>query len=323
LQSLIILDKLTLAMKMKLICPKCRRQLLEKAGELCCASCRRTYFRNPFGYLDFTIEAQLQETKSTSEEYAAEQLSSSRRFYQEYLGPWIERERTERILDVGCGLGMGVSLLCRDGYEAYGIDLPHLASFWAREKREPQHFINGDGSHMPFPDGYFDAVVTLGTIEHIGTINGHGTLADNYRAVRNSFAAELLRVTKPGGRILISCPNKSFPVDIHHQPTKDARKNGHGSRRQAVFAKTGLNWHRPFGRYHLLSYREIRELFCRANGARTIRPISAKSYFAFKRTGSLPALKRFAPLISGYIENLPGWLRSTFLNPFLIIEIRR
>ncbi|MBE0665018.1 MAG: class I SAM-dependent methyltransferase [Candidatus Aminicenantes bacterium] len=307
----------------KMICPKCQRQLLEKAGELSCPFCRRPFSRNPFGYLDFTLEAQLRKTKSTSEEYAAEQISSTRRFYQEYLKPWVDREKTERILDVGCGLGMGVAFLCRDGYEAYGIDLPHLAGFWARENRDPRHFINGDGSHTPFPDGYFDAVVTLGTIEHIGTISGHNTLAAGYRAVRNSFAAELLRVTKPGGRILISCPNKSFPVDIHHQPTDENSTEKAENRRQAIFDRTGLNLHLPFGRYHLLSFREIKKTFCRDNGAQAIRSLSARSYFAYKRTGSLKMLKQFKSLISLYMEHLPGPLRSTFLNPFLIVEVRR
>jgi SAM-dependent methyltransferase len=265
----------------------------------------------------------LRDVATTSEGYASEQLSSWPRFYLEYLKPWVDRERTERILEVGCGLGVGIALFNRDHYEAHGIDLPDLAAHWARASRDPRYFIIGDGGRTPFPDGYFDAVITLGTIEHIGTLTGHNTLAADYRARRNSFAAELLRITRPGGRLLVSCPNKTFPVDIHHQPTDGATKGRDRNRRQAIFARTGLNWHWPFGRYHLLSYREIKKLFCRENGARAIRPISARSYFAFKRTGSLPALKRFDSLIRGYIENLPGPLRRTFLNPFLIVEIRR
>jgi SAM-dependent methyltransferase len=305
------------------ICPKCHRPLSETGDEFFCASCRRPYGRDPFGYLDFTLDAKMREAVTTSEEYASEQLSSWPRFYREYLKPWVERERTERVLEVGCGLGAGIALFNRDHYEAYGIDLPTLAAFWARESRDPRHFIIGDGGRMPFPDGCFDAVITLGTIEHIGTLTGHITLAADYRARRNSFAAELLRVTRPGGRLLVSCPNKSFPVDTHHQPADEATKNGHGNRRQAIFARSGLNWHSPIGRYHLLSYREIKGLFCRDHGARGIRPLSAKSYFSFKKTGSLPAVKHFASLISGYIEHLPGPLRGTFLNPFLIVEIRR
>jgi SAM-dependent methyltransferase len=306
-----------------MICPACHQALCAREEGLACPSCRRTYTRHQDGYLDFTLEARLNEVDSTSEEYAAAQISSWRRFYQEYLKPWADQEKTERILEVGCGLGMGIALFRRDGYDAFGIDLPNLAPFWAREKRDPRHFFLSDGGRTPFPDGYFDAVITLGTIEHIGTLTGHNTLAADYGATRKSFAAELLRITKPGGRLLVSCPNKSFPVDIHHQPTDEATENRDGNRRQAIFARTGLNWHRTFGRHHLLSHSEIKKLFCRDNDAQSIRAITAKSYFAFKRTGSLKMLRRFKSLISIYIEHLPGPFRKTCLNPFLIVEIRR
>lgn len=306
-----------------LVCPACHQPLAGTAEGFRCAACDRPFSLRLNGYLDFTLEPRLREIASTSDEYAAEQLASWPRFYAEFLKPWVERERSRRVLEVGCGMGAGIELFARDGYDAFGLDLPNLAPFWEREKRDPGRFFCGDGGRTPFPGGYFDAVFSLGTIEHIGTLTGHNTLSADYLARRSAFAAELLRITTPGGRILISCPNKSFPVDVHHMPTDEATKERSQNQRQAIFSRTGLNWHWPFGRYHLLSYREIRDLFCSTNGARAIRPVSAKSYFSFKRTGSLPGLKRFAPLIGGYIENLPGWLRGTFLNPFLIVEIRR
>jgi SAM-dependent methyltransferase len=308
---------------MQMICPKCHQSLAEREEGLACSACGLAYSRNRHGYLDFSLESRLDKVDSTSEEYASEQISSWQRFYRDYLKPWVDREQTERVLEVGCGLGMGIALLRQDGYDAFGIDLPNLAPFWAREKRDPRHFIVGDGGRTPFPDGYFDAVITLGTIEHIGTLTGHNTLAADYGAIRNSFAAELLRITKPGGRLLVSCPNKSFPVDIHHQPTDEATEKNRKKLRQAIFNRTGLNLHSPVGRNHLLSFRELKKLFCRDNGARTIRTIPAKYYFAFKRAGSLRMLRRFKSPIRAYMELLPGPLRKTFLNPFLIVEIRR
>ncbi len=313
------LKKTTIA----LVCPACRQPLAETADGFHCASCDRSYSRGGHGYLDFTLEPWLHGIASTSEEYASEQLASWQRFHEEFLKPWVDREHSRSIVEIGCGLGVGVDLFAGEGYDAFGLDLPNLAVFWKREERDPGRFFCGDGGRTPFPNGHFDAVITLGTIEHIGTLTGHNTLAADYLARRDAFAAELLRITKPGGRLLVSCPNKSFPVDIHHQPTDEAAEHGGKNRRQAIFARTGLNWHWPFGRYHLLSYREIKDLFCRVHGARAIRPISAKSYFAYKRTGTLPILKGIDSLIRGYIEQLPAPLRGTFLNPFLIVEIRR
>ena len=149
---------------MEMICPACHRPLARKGDGYSCTSCSRTYGRDRSGYLDFTLEAMLRDVATTSEGYASEQLSSWPRFYLEYLKPWVDRERTERILEVGCGLGVGIALFNRDHYEAHGIDLPDLAAHWARASRDPRYFIIGDGGRTPFPDGYFDAVITLGTI---------------------------------------------------------------------------------------------------------------------------------------------------------------
>lgn len=283
----------------------------------------RTFTRGKEGYFDFTVGDHFYGMESTSEEYAGEQQDSWRRFYEEYLRPWVLRENAARVLEVGCGMGLGVRFLCEDGIEAFGIDIPCLAKFWARAGNNPAHFINCDGARMPFPDNFFDAVYTLGTIEHIGTKVGHYTLADDYKQTRTEFAKEMLRVTKPGGRLLVTCPNKSFPIDIHHEPTDAATPRGAMKWRRRIFDKYGMTLHRPFGKYHLFSYGELRELFCVQNGAASIAPLPLRHYFAFKRTGSLGLLRRLKNVIVWYVENMPPALRKSPLNPFLVVEVRK
>lgn len=283
----------------------------------------RTYRVGPDGYFDFTVGDQFYDMESTSEEYAGEQTESWRRFYWEYLKPWVRRENATRVLEVGCGMGFGIRFLREDGVEAYGIDIPCLAKFWKRAGNDPAHFINCDGARMPFPDGYFDAVYTLGTIEHIGTKVGHYTLEDNYRETRRAFAKEMLRVTKPGGRLLVTCPNKSFPIDIHHEPTDAATPAGTMRLRRYIFDRYGMTLHKPFGKYHLFSYDELKELFCADSGANFIAPLPLKYYFAFKRTGSLGLLRRLKNLIVWYIENMPPVIHKSPLNPFLVVEVRK
>jgi len=54
-------------------------------------------------------------------------------------------------------------------------------------------FFNGDIFSIPFPDHTFDAVFNEGVVEHF----------PNYRdAIR-----EMIRVTKPGGKVIIAVPN--------------------------------------------------------------------------------------------------------------------
>lgn len=275
------------------------------------------------GYFDFTVGDKFYDMESTSEDYAGEQQESWRRFYDEYLRPWVDREGARRVLEVGCGMGMGIRFLREDGYEAYGVDIPCLGKFWRRAGSDPRHFILCDGARMPFPDGYFDAVYTLGTIEHIGTKVGHYTLEDNYWEARIAFAKELLRVTRRDGRLLVTCPNKSFPIDIHHEPTDAATPPGKMRWRRRIFDKYGMTLHRPFGKYHLFSYFELKSVFCGFNAARAIEPLPLRHYFAFKRTGSLGLLRRLKNLITAYVENMPRPLRRSPLNPFLVVEIRK
>jgi SAM-dependent methyltransferase len=61
--------------------------------------------------------------------------------------------------------------------------------------------VSADAHHLPFRDGCFDAVVTFNTFEH---------LADPPRAAR-----EILRVLKPGGRLIL---HTAFLQPVHEPP---------------------------------------------------------------------------------------------------------
>ncbi len=68
----------------------------------------------------------------------------------------------------------------------------------------------GDMRELPFADGYFDTVLSLSTLEHIGMDNTFygddgGKRSDPQEQLRVALG-ELRRVTKPDGRILITVP---------------------------------------------------------------------------------------------------------------------
>ena len=102
--------------------------------------------------------------------------------------------RPARLLDAGCGLGTEAMDLARTGeVDVTGID-SSLAMVEEAQRRAsssglPVSFSQADAADLPFPDDHFDACQAQ-------TLLGH--VADPVPVV-----AELVRVTRPGGRVVI------------------------------------------------------------------------------------------------------------------------
>lgn len=98
-----------------------------------------------------------------------------------------------RFLDVACGAGQLVVMAARHGADATGCD---IATNWLAQAREraaregvTAHFEEGDAEALPFPDRSFDVVSSL-----IGAM---------FAPHPELVAAELTRVCRPGGRIVM------------------------------------------------------------------------------------------------------------------------
>jgi SAM-dependent methyltransferase len=109
--------------------------------------------------------------------------------------------RPARLLDAGCGRGyLGVELVPLCG-AYYGGDLSMKALALARDLVPRGSFCQGSLCRLPYSDSSFDCVVCEEVLEHVPEWD---------RAV-----AELARVTRPGGRVLISMPNPLNPDVIY------------------------------------------------------------------------------------------------------------
>ena len=101
----------------------------------------------------------------------------------------------ETVLDVGCGTGNAAFEAATAGGRVTGIDpaerLVDVARSRGRELGLDATFEVGDAQALAFADGTFDAVVSVFAVIFA---------PDAKRAL-----AELVRVTRPGGRIVISC----------------------------------------------------------------------------------------------------------------------
>lgn len=129
-------------------------------------------------------------------------------------------------------------------------------------------------------------------------------------------------MTKPGGRILITSPNKRFPLDFQHGPTASLIARTFSIRlRETLYRRSGINVHAPWGRSHLLSYSETAVLFRRVPGVVSIEPLPLRGFFGF---ASVPRHLRFliAPTML-YIDKMPQVLRSSFLNPYMAVDVQK
>jgi len=103
------------------------------------------------------------------------------------------------VLEDGCGVGMYAEKLAEHGGTVVGLeyDFPRAQQAHARNP----HIVNAAGEALPFPEATFDLILSHEVIEHV---------ADDAAAVR-----EIVRALKPGGRLVLFCPNRGYPFETH------------------------------------------------------------------------------------------------------------
>jgi SAM-dependent methyltransferase len=110
---------------------------------------------------------------------------------------WVDLEGC--ILDNGCGLGTYLEAFAPYSQSRFGLEIEKERA--ATALPTATGIVQGVGEHLPFADDTFDFVFSNEVIEHV---------EDDAR-----YAAEMVRVVKPRGRILIFCPNRWYPVEQH------------------------------------------------------------------------------------------------------------
>ncbi len=119
---------------------------------------------------------------------------------------WVELSG-RRVLDVGCGVGMYTHAFSRHTPHVFGIEVEHERALKAREgtagalSPSKGGIVQAVGEHLPFPDGAFDVVFSHEVLEHV---------SDDHACV-----AEMVRVTRPAGRIVIFVPNRFYFFETH------------------------------------------------------------------------------------------------------------
>jgi ubiquinone/menaquinone biosynthesis C-methylase UbiE len=141
----------------------------------------------------------------TAQQVAAHQDARSAEL-AERVQAFVLPDGNERAIDVGCGAGALALALAPLVREVVGVDLvPELLEL-ARERAPANaQFVEGDATALSFETASFDLAGTLRTLHHVRR--------------PELVIAELARVTRPGGRLLVVDqlapvdPLEAYPVD--------------------------------------------------------------------------------------------------------------
>lgn len=206
-----------------------------------------------------------------------------------------------RILDVGCGLGAYTRKLRTISDDVYGVDIdPDKV---AQAQKDLPHIYQAPAEELPFPDGYFDAILLHEVLEHV---------RDDRQALR-----EACRVAKAGGRVIVFVPNRWYPFETH-----------------GIYDWRG-RYH--FGNIPLVNYLplSLRNRFCphaRTYTVRTLRDllnglpcrviVHTQIYPGYdKIAGRLPWLARLFRRVTYALESTP--LRVFGLSHLMVLEKMR
>lgn len=219
-------------------CPDCRLDLVERTEDhqkaLTCPSCKKHWEEKDGVYLfgpdlywgeipeaemrTYLQDIQAQGLKAATKAFikkdpeAKDAEDSFRFFFDHSRADWrfgTEMKATDRVLDVGCGMGGNTFALCDLVKEVVAFDLSWMRAKFVqlRAKEEGKNNIQifcGDFMELPLPEGQFDVIIFNGILEWIGQ---SVKFADPYD-VQVWVMQKCHRLLKPGGRFYIGIENR-------------------------------------------------------------------------------------------------------------------
>jgi SAM-dependent methyltransferase len=296
---------------LRLVCPNCRGPLEPEDSSLRCAGCRRAFDVRD-GFPDLVLGRRFEDEVDEGRDAYEEQcnLDTTVNYWLPLFGRLTPPASARaRVLSVGCGTGVDVDLLNDRGYEAVGIDCGNRSGTWPRRRHRDRLFM-ANGQRLPFEDASFDVAFCGCVFPHVGVEGDSFRTTPRYREDRAELAREMARVVRPGGKIVVSNPNRFFPFDIFHG-------------RAAGGYKVRPYWPTdPF----LLSVADYRRLF-RPAGCSRARALPVEGYWGFIRSKNHWkgwALGLPVQFLFWLVSREPvRFLRGSPLSPWLVVLIEK
>ena len=112
----------------------------------------------------------------------------------------------KKVLDIACGTGFGIGLLQTKAAFVTGVDVdPNAAKDAVKECGDNAAVLLGNGLDLPFADQTFDVITSFETLEHLHE--------------RTAFLAELHRLLRLDGVLLLSTPNAVYTRPVNGRPS--------------------------------------------------------------------------------------------------------
>ena len=136
--------------------------------------------------------------KKTRDDYnkISTHFSSTRKYNWPEVADAIEGlgiKKDDKVLDLGCGNGRLFEALEKYDIDYYGLDISEELVKIAKKTYPKGNFIASDLLKTPYKDNEFDVIVSIATLHHIPS-----------KKLRREALKEVYRITKQGGKILIS-----------------------------------------------------------------------------------------------------------------------
>lgn len=109
----------------------------------------------------------------------------------------LKKNGSKNILDLGSGSGRHVVYLAKNGFDVFGIDIAeegiNITKSWLKKENLKANLKIGNiYEKLPYPNNFFDAILTTGVICH-----------NNLNGIRKTIR-EMERILKPNGFIFVN-----------------------------------------------------------------------------------------------------------------------
>ena len=300
------------------VCPTCLSGLNNQDGPAVCRSCEAQFPRMDHAYADFvgasvTFDDWWMKSEETKQHWLATDARKEHQYEsglaKNYILPLLKRLGHEpggeaTILSAGCGFASDVDLLNDAGYKTWGIDIGNRIVGW-NERRYPTKLARADMCQMPFPDQCFDLVYSINALEHIGTVGDTSKVAPDYLEQRMRALRSLLRVTKPGGHVLITGLSRTIPFDLMHV-------------QEVRFVRI----HSPWEKF-LLNFDDIRQMCNETGEVESTRPLPLRGFFSWTNLGQYRLIRPLLPVADWLLGCMPDAFYGSMLSPIYIALVRR
>lgn len=191
-------------------------------------------------------------------------------FDQTRYAPWPTTEKfmsqipkNTKVLEVGCGNGKNLVFLMKrdENIEIHGCDLcQELCEIAQKKLGDQANIIQADQLDLPYKESEFQYTLSIAVIHHLASIER-----------RQKAISELIRVTKPGGQIMIQ-------VWALEQP-EDSKRNFTDGDNIVPWQLKGTN--KKVDRYcHVFKEGEIDDLVAEVGGCEIISSFYARGNWA-------------------------------------------